>query len=207
MFKEPSEEQLMAALAGDPCASHEVAVWIMEASKPMVHIRLVHHPDRIMEAEDLIQQVCLGVLRALPKMRRLTVESTRGLISTIVERRVRDLLRRSRRTRETREIAHPQELLLVDSIAFGGGLLLGVFGGDRSPSSSVRHRDAIARLLDLVSFLRKSDRELLILIFWDGLSTAEVAVRLKKKRTAVANQLHRVLESLHAAWKRRYGAT
>lgn len=71
MRDEPTQEELVAALGGDPDASNAVVAWILQASKPMVYIRLVRYPDRAVEAEDLIQQVCLDVLGALPRMRRL----------------------------------------------------------------------------------------------------------------------------------------
>lgn len=203
MLDEPSRQQLIDAISGDALAQNALTAWILYAARPMVCVRLLRGSERVVDANDVIQQVCVDVLRALPSLRSPTVESMRGLISTIAERRVRDILRRTHRSKV---VANLDDLPWVDSISFGGDLILGMFGNGRSPSSSAHHRDAIERLLKLVVGLDKVAQEILILVFWDGLSTAEAAKRLRRGRTAVANQLRRILDTLQSEWRRKHGS-
>jgi RNA polymerase sigma factor (sigma-70 family) len=201
VLSDPTNAVIESACAGDEVSRSALAQWLLRAARAMVSIRLHRVVARRSEIDDIVQQVVSGVFEVLPDLRSTSVVSLRALTSRIVERRVTDLMRRSR------QVAGQLPDDTLDSIADGGGLLLGSFGSERTPSSHAHRNELLERLLTIVDDLEENERRLLILIFWDGLGTTEAADRLGRGRTAVANHVRRVLDKLISDWKRRYGPT
>jgi RNA polymerase sigma-70 factor, ECF subfamily len=70
---------------------------------------------------------------------------------------------------------------------------------DRAPFVSVRPEEATSELACAFATLSESDRELLSLVAWEGLTRAELAVALGTSRAVVRLRLHRASKRLRAA--------
>ena len=81
-----------------------------------------------------------------------------------------------------------RRLALVDRLSFVPGETVGMAGGD-----------AAERLLRALDSLSDGDRELLMMIAWEGLDPARAAVALECSRATLAVRLHRARRRLRAA--------
>jgi RNA polymerase sigma-70 factor (ECF subfamily) len=69
------------------------------------------------------------------------------------------------------------------------------------------HSETVAMVLDALAELNEPDRELLMLVAWDGLSPADVATILGCSRTALGVRLFRARKRLGAVIASKEGGT
>jgi RNA polymerase sigma-70 factor (ECF subfamily) len=130
-------------------------------------------------AEDAVQDVCVAVLRALPRY----VDTGRpfeAFVQTIASRRVVDVIRASRRLP-----------VLVAELPDGA---------DEAPTPDVHavHRDEVGRARRLMAALSDQHRELLQMRLEDGMSAEEVGDVLAMTPGAVRVAQHRAIRRLRS---------
>ncbi len=131
-------------------------------------------------ADDLVQDTWLAAVRSPPELDR----PIRPWLARVLRRNLASV-RRSSMRRAARERA------------------VAPLGATEDPPAE--RVESIGMLLREIERLSASDRELLQLVFWDGLSSAECAARLGRPASTVRTRVQRTLERLRTRLDRRCG--
>ncbi|MHC4821432.1 MAG: RNA polymerase sigma factor, partial [Planctomycetota bacterium] len=150
----------------DPSLQPEALLEQHEWVRNLAH-RLVRDPHA---AEDVAQQAWVKVLQRPPGR----LESLKAWLATVVRNCARDRFRSDGR-RSAREQAAPPPV------------------EPRTADELVAHAEAQRRVLDAVLELEPTDRDLVLMRFFDGLEPREIADRLGVPGGTVRSRLHRAL--------------
>ncbi|MGH7151673.1 MAG: RNA polymerase sigma factor, partial [Planctomycetota bacterium] len=151
---------------------------------------------RVMEPEDVVQDVMLAAYRSISTVELANAWALRAWLEKIARNRLIDLCRRhlgpKRRDGQGRSLEES-----VGSGSDGGDLHLGdaLPSPQRSPSSIVGGREEAEALEVVLSHIPPHFRALIRMVEVDQLSTAEIASRLGKSRGAVRKMLERALRA------------
>jgi RNA polymerase sigma-70 factor (ECF subfamily) len=150
---EPSDDQLVRAAGDDPAAFS--ALYHRYAAR--VFARITHLVGPVAEREDLLQQVFLGLHRALPRFRG---ESS---LSTFLYRITVNVAYDHLRSRQRHPVEHGMDDL--DSLT----------DLDLSPEERTDKREELRQALDLLDRLTPAKRIAFSLVAIEGLSLADAA--------------------------------
>ncbi len=131
--------------------------------------------------EDVLQEALLRAFQSIEKAKFNTERSFFAWLATITERTIVDLARR--------HAARPASPLDQE-----------VPGGDVSPSRGLRREERFERLQRALDGLSAEHREVIILARLQGLPFKEIAQRMNRSHTAVANLLSRALTKLRSSF-------
>jgi RNA polymerase sigma-70 factor, ECF subfamily len=150
-----------------------------------------------LDPSDLVQQTLLEAYQKRDQFRGRDDTARGAWLRTILARNVADAIRAQ--GRQKRDIARERSLeaeLEASSVRLGAWLA----AEQSTPSQqAVRHEQAVL-LANALARLPKSQREALVLHYWQGCSLAEIARRLDRTAEAVAGLLKRGLSHLRAAF-------
>lgn len=144
------------------------------------------------DAEDAVQQALETALLKFNQFQGQTDAELRGWLRTIVRNAC---LMRLRRRRETSGIS-----------SFGP-----LVTPEETPSAAVRRDEERAQLIDLLTQLGESEREAVLLRYFENWSIKLIAAQMQRTEMAVAGLLKRGLAKLRAStspsqWSRLLGA-
>ena len=150
-----------------------------------------------LDPSDLVQQTLLEAYQKRDQFRGRDDTARGAWLRAILARNVTDAIRAQ--GRQKRDIARERSLeaeLEASSVRLGAWLA----AEQSTPSQqAVRHEQAVL-LANALARLPKSQREALVLHYWQGCSLAEIARRLDRTAEAVAGLLKRGLSHLRAAF-------
>lgn len=173
----PIADLVTAAAAGDPRAREALLAELLPAVQRYCRARLGHRETPLGSADDIAQDVCLAVLRALPRYEQRDAP-IHAFVYTIAAHRLADAHRAAARNRSD-PVADPP-----DATAAGG------------PEAELL-RVELARQLDgLLHVLTAHQREVLVLRIAVGLSSAGTAAALGSTPGRVRVTQHRALARL-----------
>ena len=173
-------ELLARAVGGDRRATEQVLASVRAMVLPFCQARLSSRPRVNTSAEDVAQDVCLAVLRALTHYE--VKLSFRAFVYGIAAHKVADAYRAAARDRS--------ELMAdVDDGAVN----------HNGPEEQVLHAERSERLSRLLAVLSDLQREILVLRVVVGLDAAETAEVVRSTPGAVRAVQHRALARLRLA--------
>ena len=137
------------------------------------------------EAEDAVQEVFIKLWNRRDELEKYT--SIEALATTTIKNHCIDQLRRRRLPVDSLEELEPWE----DVADLGPG-----------PEKSATLREAREAARALLGRLGPQDRAVVVLRYWDELSTEEIAEALSLTVKAVKSRLHRARKQMAEAWLR-----
>ena len=140
---------------------------------------LVNDPD---EAEDLVQDTWAAALESPPR----DVASSRSWLARVLRNFAYSSFRRRKRQRSRERVAASAEAI-------------------PSPEASIEKLEITRLLIDLVFALEEPGRTAVVLRYFEGLTSKEIARRLDTSPGAVRMRLKRALGSLRAQLEERSG--
>ena len=138
------------------------------------------------DADDIVQQALLNVLRHGPRFEVADTEHYRALLLRIVENTVRKLVRDGRR--EKRAAAREEPL--------PSGSVLALEAGVTRPSAAADRNEKRAWVQLALELLDPDDREVILLRQWEGLPYAEIATRCAVSEDAARMRFERAVARL-----------
>jgi RNA polymerase sigma-70 factor (ECF subfamily) len=147
-----------------------------------------------LEAEDVLQQVYLEVLRKIESFEGRDPQAFLNWTLTILDHKLADARRALHRLKRdvAREQAHPAMATQESCI----NLLEKLYAQSGTPSRIVRREEAVGALIASVSRLSDTYRQVIQLRFLEGRSVEQVAERLGKSSAAVKMLTMRALAEL-----------
>ncbi len=201
MWNEITNDLVELAAAGCREAENRLLEVLAPQVERMVLVRLAPAPWQMDAVGDIAQNVLIGVLQGLPTLRVRTAAGLRSFVSTIVDRRVADHLR-GRTVHRTGGPLGPAALDRLRRSTASMSLLHRLQANGVGPATEIAGVDQFESVLRGLGELSAVHRDVIVLAFFDQLSTAQVAAHLQISRRAASMLLLRALRSL----RRRLGA-
>lgn len=196
MTEDRSESERLTSMHIARAAQHDRAstAWLVSRFTPLLlcqaRYRIPPTLQRYCDADDVVADVWMAVLPALPALVPSRGSFARGLLSfasTVLIRRVRDLLEKHIVGKPpTQPLTAPGEE--VDELA----------AGTRGVVSHVIAEERRGTMWAVLDHLSPEDREIMVLRGIEGLSHREVAARVGLTAGNIAVRYHRLLARLRA---------
>jgi RNA polymerase sigma-70 factor (ECF subfamily) len=146
-----------------------------------------------LDASDLVQQTLLEAHRQGEHFRGATDAERAAWLRQILAHNLADADRALHR--DKRDVG--RERSLEAALAQSSAELAGFLAADQSsPSRQVDRQEEARRLAEALGQLPEAQREALVLQYWQGLTLAQIGVRLERTPVAVAGLLKRGLKRL-----------
>lgn len=175
------EELALKAAAGDQAALEQAFAMTLGIARRYCATRI----DPSLQ-DDVIQEICLAALRALPRYQRATGSSFIGLVCGIAAHKVADSYRAMARQREQHELVPDIRDVLWD-------------GPDPEQVVLAAESAVHVDFDELLAVLTDQQREVVVLLIEEDLSPKRVAERLGVKSGAVRIARHRAIAKMRAA--------
>lgn len=189
-----SDVEVAAAVQGDAEARNRLLGLLGPQVRAMVAIRLAPRPAQWHTAEDLAQQAMTDLIEAIGRLKQPVAACLRRTASTIVERRVADLLRDAGPQRPAAEASLDATIPMDGSTLRPLITLLASTGV--TPQSAAARSESIGRLLAELGKMRPVYRHVITLAFFDQMSTVEISEYLGLSREAGSMLLLRAMRTL-----------
>jgi RNA polymerase sigma-70 factor (ECF subfamily) len=159
----------------------------------LARVRLDPRLQRKLDASDVVQQTMLEAHQGLPHFRGRSLEEQGAWLRQILARNlanaIRDLGRGKRDIRRERSL----EAELNESASRLGNWLA---ADQSSPSAQVHRQERALRVAEALNGLPESQREAVVLRYWQCYSLAEIGEQLGCSTAAVTGLLQRGLKKL-----------
>jgi len=179
-----------AALAGETVARDRLMTLVQPMVRAMVFARLSPMPHQHHDADDLVQESCLGLSQGLDSLQVPTIAALRSYASTIVSRRVADFLRKQ--ARQDRQLPNAAAETAPESHLLWVNLL----ADSLTPGTQAQNREDVMRIANALIGLKPRYREVITLALIDQLPMVEIATRLELTRPAASMLFLRALRTL-----------
>lgn len=177
------EALALRAIDGDRAALEHAFTMILHIVRGYCAKRIDNHPAL---RDDVTQEICLAVLRALPRYERTASGPFAGLIFGIAAHKVADAYRAMARDRQRQELVPDIRDVLWD-------------GPDPEQVVLAAESEVHIDLDQLLVALTEQQREIVTLLLEESLSSKRVADRLGVKPGAVRIARHRAIAKMRAA--------
>jgi len=147
-----------------------------------------------LEPEDILQQAYLAAHRTIDRFEDRGPGSFVNWMLTIVDRKLADARRALHRRR--RDIARERAPQAAGAAESCFNLLDQLYAHSRTPSRVIRREEVVGALLASMSRLSEAYRQVIQLRFLEGRSVRDVAGRMGRSESAVANLTQRALLEL-----------
>jgi len=192
--KDQTQIWLEEAKSGDQLAISKLLAIYHPMLRARADSRLDRHLKAAIEAEDILQQVYIQVIREFSSFQDRGPNSFLNWVFTILDNKLIDV----------RRAAHRQRRDVARNIPAAGGTKVESYwnlfdqlnADDGTPSRFVRRDEALGALLACVSNLPEAYRRVIQLRFLEGRPVAEVAQLLDKSEAAVVALSKRALDAL-----------
>jgi RNA polymerase sigma-70 factor (ECF subfamily) len=163
----------------------------------LLHYKLRPELRPQIEVDDLVQEVFLIAARELNHFEYRSPGSFMAWLSRIADHVVVDAVRYQNRGKR-----HAAEMLRFRSLSNPGGPEP---VDSHTPSRLLREKEGVEALLERLNALPDEYRDVIVMAKLEGLSTREMAERLKRSPEAVAVLLHRAVERFRKLEMQRQG--
>jgi len=180
---------VQAALAGETVARDRLMTLVRPMVRAMVFARLSPMPHQHHDADDLVQESCLGLSQGLDSLQVPTIAALRSYASTIVSRRVADFLRKQ--ARQDRQLPAAAETAPESHL-----LWVNLLADSLTPGTQAQNREDVMRIANALIGLKPRYREVITLALVDQLPMIEIAARLELSRPAASMLFLRALRTL-----------
>ena len=193
-----SKELLRRASRGDDEAIDRLIR--MHEGSLLAFVRASAGPDlrRHESVRDILQEILIEVAKGLATVEYRTESEFRGWLYTLAERRVKDRARHHRRRKRT-----AGTLLSLDDQTIEESLLVDAYSSMGGPARALQRREDLDRLESAFARLSASDRQVLSLSFFCGMSASQIAAHLGLAAEAVRKRRTRARTRLAGLWQKR----
>jgi RNA polymerase sigma-70 factor (ECF subfamily) len=150
-----------------------------------------------LDPSDVVQQTLLRAYQGLGEFRGQSTAEMAGWLRSILAHVLANAVRDYGRARRDVTLERSLEAALADSSLRLENWLA---GGEALPSEVAQRNEQLLALSSALTTLPPDQREALLLQFFEGLTLAEIAVRLGRTRAAVASLLRRGLAHLRKSF-------
>ena len=164
-------ELVQAAQGGDRASLERLLARYQERVRRIVRLRLGQGLRRQLESGDILQQVLLDAFRSLDRYEPRDEAGFLAWLASIAEHRIRDAA--DYHASEKRDAAREQPLETVE----GGAAAPPLADRAATPPERASRSEQVERLESGLAALPETERELIVLRDYVGLSWAEVAER------------------------------
>ncbi|MDY7109932.1 MAG: sigma-70 family RNA polymerase sigma factor [Planctomycetota bacterium] len=195
-----SDEVVARAAGGSREDLHRLLEALEGQVRLMVAARLSPTRAQYEAAEDLVQQALTAVTEGIGRLEIRTGAGLRAFTSKIVAHKVSDYLQGKGASPRG---GPPLRSLdrTIGSTSQSGPLWQFLSVSMASPATAAERAEQAARVVEELSSLKQEQREVLILAYFDGLSTAEIGQRLGLSRNAASMLLLRATRALRRRMK------
>lgn len=194
---ELTDDIVVAAVGGARGALAQVASVMIDRVRLMAYARLKPTHAQLDQIEDITQESMEALLRGLSSLQYQTVAGLRAFASTVVSRRVADVIRNPAGAGRGR--GSPASLdSTVAHLSSIGPLCQFLTASATSPLSAADREDQFQRAMSELSHLNAEYRTIITLAFIDQLTTAQIAEQTGRTRQAAAMLLLRAVRALRA---------
>jgi RNA polymerase sigma-70 factor (ECF subfamily) len=151
---------------------------------------------RKLDASDIVQETLLQAHRARRQFRGTSQAELAGWLRQILARNLAHATRDYRRGKRNIARERSYEASLEDSSLRLEGW---VASQESTPSEKVQRMEQLLQLSDAVQRLPDSQRQAVVLHYWQGWPLGQIAQHLDRTPGAVAGLLHRGLKTLRSA--------
>lgn len=186
-----TEELLERLIVADPLAWETLLDRIEQRLRVLLHFRLPTNARVRIDPEDILQNTFLDAIKGISGFEYRGPGSLQRWFSQILIHRIQQEQARTSRlptpnSTDGRELAMEFESNprrpLVQWIA-----------AHATPSSEARHRERVARIRDVVERLPETEREVVLLVVYEGLNNAEAGHRLGVDPSTISVRLKRAM--------------
>jgi RNA polymerase sigma-70 factor, ECF subfamily len=159
-------------------------------------LELASAANQSLDPSDLVQQTLLEAYQKRDQFRGQTEAERGAWLRAILARNMADAFRAQ--GRQKRDVARVRSLeadLETSSACLGAWLA----AEQSTPSEQAMRHEQAAALATALGRLPESQREAIILHYWQGMSLSEIAIRLDRTSDAVAGLLKRGLKHLRSS--------
>jgi RNA polymerase sigma-70 factor (ECF subfamily) len=180
-----------------PTDSPPEPTWDLERFRPylrlLARLQLSSRIQAKLDPSDVIQQTMLEAVRGQGQFRGTCDAERAAWLRRILARQLAHALRDLGRDRRDVARERPLEAALAESSA-----CLGAWLADEGPSppEQAEHNEQAVRVAAAMDHLPEDQREALLLHYWQGWTTEQVAAQMGRSRAAVAGLLQRGLKDL-----------
>ncbi len=159
----------------------------------LARLQLGRQADNRLEPSDLVQQTLLDAHRQRGQFRGREPAEMAAWLRRMLACNLADALRALKRGK--RDVARERSLeaALAESSA---RLKAWLTAEQSSPSQQAMHNEQMLRLADALTTLPETQREAVLLHYWQGLPLVEVAAQMGRTTASVAGLLQRGLKTL-----------
>ena len=179
-----------AAIAGEATARERLMTLVRPMVRAMVFARLSPMPHQQHDADDLVQESCLGLSQGLDSLKLPTFAALRSFASTIVSRRVADFLKKQARVEQHGRFS------AADDDSGAHAIWVNLLADSLTPGTQAQNREDVIRIANALIGLKPRYREVITLALVDQLPIAEIAERLELSRPAASMLFLRALRTL-----------
>lgn len=191
---ELTQNVVKSAIAGSQADLHRVAEAMLPQVRLMVSARLCAAPGQAHTVEDITQAVMMALTTGIERIQTPSIGGLKAYTSRIVANKVADYLRDHRGDGRDRPLASIDST--IDAFSQAGPLWQFLSQSGTTPLSAIDRNEQATRMMDALHELRDDQREIIILAFFDQLSTSEIAERRNIERPAASMQLIRAIKAL-----------
>ncbi len=192
---------LSRACQGDSDAIESLMEEIRPRLEAMIRCRLGKAPVDWLGVEDLIQDVQVALIPALPRLEGESSSRFFAYLSGIVRHKIADLHRCHGRCREEVKTFRPASCWTL-SARGGDDFFATLQDTITSPSSRVARAELFDLVVEQVACLPERQREAVLMAFIDGLESREIGLALKLERPAAAMLVLRGVRNLKKLWRK-----
>jgi RNA polymerase sigma-70 factor (ECF subfamily) len=161
----------------------------------LARLRLGREPGNRLDPSDLVQQTLLDAHRQRKQFRGGSPAEMAAWLRGMLACNLADAWRALNRGKRDANRERSLEAALADS---SSRLEAWLAAQQSSPSQQAVHQEEVLRLTDALTELPESQREAVLLHYWQGLPLAEVAAAMHRSPASVAGLLQRGLKALRA---------
>jgi RNA polymerase sigma-70 factor (ECF subfamily) len=159
----------------------------------LARLQLASRLQAKLDPSDVAQQTLLEAVRSQDQFRGATDGERAAWLRTILARQLAHALRDFGRQRRDAARERSLEAALAESSACLGAWLA---DGGPSPSEQAQRNEQAVRLAEAMERLPEDQREAVLLHYWQGQTTEQVADQMGRSRASVAGLLQRGLRDL-----------
>jgi len=195
-----SDEVVARAAGGSQGDLHRLVEALEPQVRLMVAARLSPRRAQYHAAEDLVQQSLTAVAEGIGRLEIRTGAGLRAFTSGIVAHKVSDFLKGKGASPGGGRVVRSLDTT-IGSTSQAGPLWQFLSVSMASPATAAERAELAARVVEELGSLKREQREVLTLAYFDGLSTAEIGQRLGLSRNAASMLLLRATRALRRRMK------
>ncbi|MCK6455803.1 MAG: RNA polymerase sigma factor [Phycisphaerae bacterium] len=194
-MRENADARIARAVAGDARALEELLAETAPRLRPCIANRVPSALQSLIDADDIVQDAQLEVIRRIRGFESRGRDSFRGWVATIALNRLRSMINAHRASKRGGGLCHSC-IDQRDAAGITGSALVTAAGPDETPDQILAQRETVAAVTDALRALPAHYREAIRLVQLKGCSVKRVADQMGRTERAIHGLIRRGLALL-----------